>query len=109
MDLNKSSKSTDRITTEQWGSVCYQFEWEISKAEVQVEMLKSNANEMFDEAEEYLSNQATPTSTTYLNEFKRTRATYMDKLEQITLYLELARVASWKLRCHTLNLTADAE
>ena len=103
METNATEKYDDPMTVAKWWTLYYRFEWEISKAESLLETLKPDASRMFDEAERYLSNTATQANPRYINELRRTGATYMDQLEQVSLYLEQAREASWKLRCQVLS------
>jgi hypothetical protein len=104
LELNATEDSKDGTTAEKWSALSYQFDWEISKTEEQVQTLKSDANQMFDKAEEYLSQKTASIQSNYLNELRNTRGKYIDKLEQVSLYLEQAREANWKLRCHALNI-----
>ncbi|MBM4453495.1 MAG: hypothetical protein FJ013_02805 [Chloroflexi bacterium] len=99
-ELDKNAAS---VTMGQWWVRYYQLEWEISKAENLTETLKTEANKTFNEAEKRLSDPASSVNMRYMSEFQRVRATYIDKLEQITLYLEQAREASWDLRCQMLS------
>jgi phage shock protein A len=103
LPTEETDKNTARMTTEQWWAQYYQLEWEISKAESLTETLKSEANKALDEAESRLSAPTSSVNKRYVSEFQRVRATYMDKLEQISLYLEQARKASGKLRCQVLS------
>lgn len=101
--LNTLDNSIDKELYGKWWQQYYHLLWEINIAEQQVESLKMDANTMFDKANTYLANNNSPEKMRYLNAFQSSCATYTDRLEQITMYLEQAREAGWKVRCYILS------
>jgi len=100
--INTPDNNTDKVSATKWWKVYYHLQWEISKAEKEVETLKLDAKIMFDEANNYLANDSTPDNMVYIRTFQTASATYIDRLEQVSMYLEQAREAGWKLRCNIL-------
>jgi len=99
---NVTNNIQDKPSSEKWWQLYYQLQWEISEAEREVEALKLDARMMFDEADSYLTNSGTPENMRYIDAFRISCATYIDRLEQVSMFLEQAREASWKLRCNAL-------
>jgi len=102
-ETDAAGKYDDPMAITEWWALYYRFEWEISKAQSLIATLEPSANRMFNEAEMYLSNAVTEPNPRYVNELRRTHAMYIDRLEQVSLYLEQAREAGWKMKCHMLS------
>jgi hypothetical protein len=107
-DPYKATENSEDIESYgKWWQRYYNLQWEISIAERQVEILKLDARILFDEANHYLISEKSTDKMRYLNAFQSSCATYMDRLEQISMYLEQAREAGWKVRCHILTASVN--
>jgi hypothetical protein len=105
--ISTPENSKDKELYGKWWQRYHHLQWEISIAEKQVETMKLDASILFDGANHYLISENNTDKMRYLNSFQSSCATYMDKLEQISMYLEQAREAGWKVRCHMLSSSAS--